>query len=609
MSISATLKAQTRQKGVDVVLGSSSSLYLGAVQNCIARFGRLVQTGAASAHTGQAWNETFLGQSTTYARADVVEVAEYNGRAFRGAMEKGRAEREGCNLQIQNCDIASEKGLIVLLKRVRGSMPPIRGVVDAAMVPEDLVFERMTYDQWKRAVLPKVVVSRSTAAIITVKVPETTGTDIKPRPDIFVRSRPSGLSLGPTSLADPRVDALRGADEVAGLATIELAGLPGQPSVFRDDSDPDAFVLLGRLALYVNDSPASLKFDLPTLISYISGMSVEGTFFWNGGALAGRGVRWWKMLILFALSRLIDCIPSDEPIRKWAGNLLRLPAFVDASAKNCTSTGFGNELVKKVIAEGDHVVATARNSSKLEKPSGASDSNYLAVDLDVTKKESINAAFSSALKKFGRIDVVVNNAGYGLGGEFESLSENQIRTQIEVNFFGLLDVTRKALETMRDQKPSGGVIQQITSIGGQRGVPLFSIYCASKWAVEGFTEALSHEVKSEWGIKLTCVEPGGFRTDWAGRSMAFGEKKNPAYDHLDAEKTMGEKHGSQAGDPAKGAKAMYELAVMKDPPIRCVIGTDAYAAINGKLDTYRENVKKFEKLSNSTDVDGYKPPS
>src|ERR1700712_1189664 len=139
-----------------------------------------------------------------------------------------------------------------------------------------------------------------------------------------------------------------------------------------------------------------------------------------------------------------------------------------------TSTGFGNELVKTALSHGEHVVATARNSSKLSFP-GSNDSNLLLVDLDVTKKESINAAFEQALKKFGRVDVVVNNAGYGLSGEFESLSDKQIRTQMEINFFGLLDVTRKALETMREQKPSGGVIQQITSIGGQRGVPTFSI--------------------------------------------------------------------------------------------------------------------------------------
>ncbi|KAF2193247.1 NAD(P)-binding protein [Zopfia rhizophila CBS 207.26] len=161
------------------------------------------------------------------------------------------------------------------------------------------------------------------------------------------------------------------------------------------------------------------------------------------------------------------------------------------------------------------------------------------------------------------------------------------------------------MEVMRDLK-TGGVIQQVTSLGGQVGVPTFSIYCASKWAVEGFTEAISKEVKPEWGIKFTCIEPGGFRTDWAGRSMDFGEKKNPAYDHINAREAMRKRHGTQAGDPAKAAKVFYDLAVMEEPPLRCIVGTDAYKSINQKLEAYSENVEKFEKLSNSTDVDGYK---
>jgi hypothetical protein len=104
-------------------------------------------------------------------------------------------------------------------------------------------------------------------------------------------------------------------------------------------------------------------------------------------------------------------------------------------------------------------------------------------------------------------------------------------------------------------------------------------------------------------------EPGGFRTDWAGRSMAFAENKNPAYDHIDSKKQMSQRHGTQAGDPPKAAKAFYELAVMKDPPLRCIVGTDAYARLGTKLETYSENRKKFEKLSTSTDVDGYKAPA
>ena len=240
-----------------------------------------------------------------------------------------------------------------------------------------------------------------------------------------------------------------------------------------------------------------------------------------------------------------------------------------------TSTGFGLHLVQEVIDKGDIAIATARNPSSLSFKN-TSDKNYLPLKLDVTDPSTITTAFDQAVKKFGRVDVVVNNAGYGLSGPFEELEEKQIHTQMDVNFFGLLAVTRKAMEVMREQKPSGGVIQQVTSIGGQRGVPMFSIYCASKWAVEGFTEAVSQEVKPEWGIKFTCVEPGGFRTDWAGRSMAFADRRHPAYDHINAKEAMGARHGKQAGDPIKGAKAMYELAVMKDPPLRVVIGSDAY---------------------------------
>ncbi|KAG9195241.1 hypothetical protein G6011_361 [Alternaria panax] len=262
------------------------------------------------------------------------------------------------------------------------------------------------------------------------------------------------------------------------------------------------------------------------------------------------------------------------------------------------STGFGEEFVKVVLQKGDYVVATARNSSKLSFD-GANDSNSLLVDLDVTKRESIDKAFDAAIKKFGKVDVVCNNAGYGLNGPFETFSENQIRQQMEINFFGLIDVTRKAMETMRDLK-TGGVIQQVTSVGGQIG---------NKWAVEGFTEAISKEVKPEWGIKFTCIEPGGFRTDWSGRSMDFGELSNPAYADVDSKKQAQERHGSQAGDPAKAATVFYDLAVMDDPPMRCAVGTDAYSLINKKLDTYNDSAKKFEKWSNSTDVEGYKAPN
>lgn len=153
------------------------------------------------------------------------------------------------------------------------------------------------------------------------------------------------------------------------------------------------------------------------------------------------------------------------------------------------------------------------------------------------------------------------------------------------------------------------MVQLSRHLTQKTGVPSYTSYCASKWAVEGFTEALQKELKPEWGIHLTCIEPGGFRTNWAGPSMEFGEIDHPAYDHIDARKNAKARHGNQAGDPAKAAKVFYDLAVMKEPPMRCVVGTDAYTNINKKLETYSESVKNFEKWSNSTDVDGYKAPS
>lgn len=133
-----------------------------------------------------------------------------------------------------------------------------------------------------------------------------------------------------------------------------------------------------------------------------------------------------------------------------------------------TSTGFGYYLVQEILDKGDIAVATARKPETLSF-NGTSDKNYLALKLDVTKDADIEAAFKATLDKFGRVDVVVNNAGYGFSGPFEESTPEHIRTQMEVNFFGLMQVTRKAMEIMREQKPSGGLIQQITSIGGQRG--------------------------------------------------------------------------------------------------------------------------------------------
>lgn len=135
------------------------------------------------------------------------------------------------------------------------------------------------------------------------------------------------------------------------------------------------------------------------------------------------------------------------------------------------------------------------------------------------------------------------------------------------------------------------------------GGPYFSIYCASKWAIEGFTEALSHEIKPEWGIKLTCIEPGAFRTDFLGRSVEFGEVKNDAYNHMNPREIAQSNHNNQGGDPAKAAKVFYDLAIMKDPPLRCILGSDAYKAMTAKVETTKENLERFKDWTHTTDVD------
>ncbi|KAH7319517.1 hypothetical protein BKA65DRAFT_609330 [Rhexocercosporidium sp. MPI-PUGE-AT-0058] len=221
-----------------------------------------------------------------------------------------------------------------------------------------------------------------------------------------------------------------------------------------------------------------------------------------------------------------------------------------------TLTGFGNNLVQEVLEKGDIAVATARKPKSL-KFKGTSEKNFLALKLDVTQQADIDSAFKSALEKFKRVDAV---------------------------------------------KPSGGLIQPVTSVGRQVGVPTFGIYCTSKWAVEAFTETISQEVKPDWRIKFTLIEPGGFRTDFSGRSMASPEKRNPAYDHIDTKKNKETKDGTQPGDPVKAAKAMYELAVSSDPPLRTTLGSDGYEAISKKVEKYKENLKKFEKMSKSTDI-------
>jgi NAD(P)-dependent dehydrogenase (short-subunit alcohol dehydrogenase family) len=175
-----------------------------------------------------------------------------------------------------------------------------------------------------------------------------------------------------------------------------------------------------------------------------------------------------------------------------------------------SSAGLGQALVKEVLDNGDYVIATARKPEVLvfEK---ATSTNFIAVQLDLLDSKGVLTAYLTGVAKFGRIDVVVNNGGYGLSGPFEDLTDEDIKRQMDVNFTGALVSTRTAIKVMREQNPPGGIIQQITSIGGRIGMPWMCMYSASKFALEGFTEAVAQEMHPKWGIRFTCVEPGGFR--------------------------------------------------------------------------------------------------
>src|SRR5579875_957240 len=215
------------------------------------------------------------------------------------------------------------------------------------------------------------------------------------------------------------------------------------------------------------------------------------------------------------------------------------------------SRGFGRSFAQAALAAGDRVAATARDTSSLEDLAADHGESLLPIELDVTDRDACFAAVRRAHERFGRLDVVVNNAGYGISGAVEELSEQQARAQIEVNLFGALWVTQAALPILREQR--SGWIVQVSSIGGLAAFPLTGIYHASKWALEGLSESLRQEVEP-FGIRVLMVEPSGFRTDWAGSSMDRAEPI-AAYDEIDtiAERRAAqreENNGNQPGNVA-----------------------------------------------------------
>ncbi|MBC7428679.1 MAG: SDR family NAD(P)-dependent oxidoreductase [Bacteriovorax sp.] len=263
------------------------------------------------------------------------------------------------------------------------------------------------------------------------------------------------------------------------------------------------------------------------------------------------------------------------------------------------STGFGRSLTEELLKTNHRVVATARDPKTLDDLLKKYPDQLLTLALDVTKKNDIERAVKSAVDKFSRIDVLVNNAGYGIVGAVEEASVEDIKRIFNTNVFGLIEMTKSVLPVMRKQK--SGNILNISSVAGFASLPGFGIYNSTKYAVEGMSEALYSEV-SPFGIKVTIIEPGPFRTDFANRSLArTGEMSE--YD--DVLKTMRQYtnniDGKQPGDPVRGAKAMMELVAMTNPPLRIPFGQMAVDRIQLKINNFTKDMKTFEKLIKETD--------
>ena len=253
------------------------------------------------------------------------------------------------------------------------------------------------------------------------------------------------------------------------------------------------------------------------------------------------------------------------------------------------STGFGRSLAKAVLARGERVVATARDVARVADLEGASD-RLLPLALDVTDDAQIAAAVDAARERFGRVDVLVNNAGYGYQASIEEGEDAEIRAQFDANVFGLFALTRAVLPLMRAQ--GGGHVVNITSVAGLVGFPGSGYYAASKHAVEGWSDALAAEV-APLGLHVTCVEPGPFRTDWAGRSLRQTPVRIDAY-----QATVGQRmestrsvSGRQAGDPERAAAAIISLAEEAEPPRHMVLGAWGIDQVTERL---RRRLKEIE---------------
>jgi len=261
-----------------------------------------------------------------------------------------------------------------------------------------------------------------------------------------------------------------------------------------------------------------------------------------------------------------------------------------------TSRGFGREWAIAALERGDSVAAAARDTATLADLVDRFGDRILPLQLDVTDREADFAAVTEAYNYFGRLDVVVNNAGYGQFGFIEELSETEARDQIETNVFGALWITQAALPYLRGQ--GSGHIIQVSSIGGISAFQNIGIYNASKWALEGFSQALSQEVAS-FGIKVTLIEPGGFDTDWGGASAKHAEAL-PDYEAAHAAAAESRKSRvSEPGDPNASAAAILRIVDAEEPPLRVFFGTSPIRI--AKAD-YAGRIAEWEKWNDVSEL-------
>ena len=262
------------------------------------------------------------------------------------------------------------------------------------------------------------------------------------------------------------------------------------------------------------------------------------------------------------------------------------------------STGFGREFARQLIASGTPVVVTARDPDELAD--FASAGNALILKLDVTDAAEIAAVVQQAVTRFGRIDVLVNNAGIGYFAAVEEGEDAQIRRMFDINLFGLAAMTRAVLPGMRARRT--GSIVNISSIGGLKSFPAIGYYNATKFAVEGLSEALWQEVEP-LGIKVMLVEPSGFRTDWAGRSASESKVRIADYAATAGASRQGVRamSGNQAGDPVRGVEAVIKAVRGPNPPHRLLLGNDAYDGAIAKLTELRRDITPWEAISRAVD--------